>query len=84
MTFREDAKPMTAMKITKEFMQYCADATPDADEFLDDDPIYKGYVVILEDAEFTIAPNAEEFFEIFRFIDEETPGQFAQIKYKNR
>lgn len=83
MTFPEDVTPLTAMKATKEFIQHCRDLIPDADEVPDDDPIYEGYIVILPDNEMTIAPNAEEFFEVFEFVNEETPGEFASIKYKD-
>jgi len=82
MNFPGNPDSMTAMKVTKEFMLECADKTQSAEVVPDNDPIYEGYIVILPDNEFTIAPNAVEFFETFEFVKEETPGHFAPIKYK--
>ena len=83
MNFPGNPGPMNAVKPTKEFMQKCKEILQETDEVPDDDPIYEAYIVILPDREFTIAPNAKEFFEVFEFTTEETPGQFAPIKYKD-
>lgn len=81
--FPGNPRPMTAMKVTKEFVQACNEMLPPAEreEIDDNDPILNEYFVMLE-GEYTLAPSAEEFFKTFRFIGDEIPGQFVSIELK--
>ena len=63
-----NAKPRTAIRITREFMLA---NDPTLTTLEENDPIFNNYLVILEKAdEYTIAP-IDEFFELFEFSRDE-------------
>ena len=78
MNFLETAKPMTAVRMTRNVLtriDYSSLAIVP-----DDDPIFNDYLVHLEEEKtMTFAP-ADEFPEVFRFVNGEIKDEFAPIE----
>jgi hypothetical protein len=84
MPLYENPPAMTAMKVTKEWIEWGQKLINDTTPVADDDPIFNEYIVYLEDGEsMTLAPSLEAFLEIFEWVNGETPGELAPIKYRD-
>jgi hypothetical protein len=79
----ENPPAMTAMKVTREYIEWAQRITNDSSVVADDDSIFNEYLVCLGAQVLTLAPSLEEFLAVFHFVTEETPGEFAPIAYNS-
>jgi len=79
----ENPPAMTAMKVTRSYIEWAQRTMNDTSVVSDDDSIFNSYLICLEDKDLTIAPSLEEFLAVFHFVNEETTGEFAPIAYNS-